>query len=342
MSVMEHGGNLGEARRLFPRAPDLEAAMPWIDLSTGINPWPYPVPAIPPGAWTALPSPDAVRDLEDAAARCYGATSSSCVVATPGTQAAIQWLPHLFPAGTVAVLGPTYAEHLRSWRRAGHQVGETADIEALGAADIAVIVNPNNPDGRLADRDILLRLAAEKHKRGGALIVDESFAEVMPQISLADMAGTPGLVILRSFGKFFGLAGLRLGFVLAEPAFTGTLREAMGPWAVSGEALAIGQAALADILWQNGTRTYLRTARQALDACLAPVMTVAGGTDLYRLVETPNAPLVFQRLGTAGIWVRRFGAQPHWLRFGLPPNEEAYRRLQAALGDPAGPKGRPV
>ena len=326
MSAVEHGGNLGEARRLFP-----QASGPWIDLSTGINPWPYPIPAIPAESWTALPSPDEARDLEAVAAQCYGVPFDACVVATPGTQAAIQWLPHLFAAGTVSVLSPTYAEHARSWALGGHHVREARRFEELAGSEIAVLVNPNNPDGNFFGREELLALAAEKYARGGALIVDEAFADVMPQVSLAPMAGTQGLVMLRSFGKFFGLAGIRLGFVLAEPSLTGKLRQAMGAWAVSGEAIAIGRAALADILWQNGTRTSLRAARQNLDEDLTKAGAVIGGTDLYRLLQTAHAPALFRQLGQAGIWVRRFSANPRWLRFGLPPHAEAEARLRAAL-----------
>jgi cobalamin biosynthesis protein CobC len=326
MSAVEHGGNLGEARRLFP-----QTTRPWIDLSTGINPWPYPIPTIPAEAWTALPSPDDTRELEATAARCYGVPFDACVVATPGTQAAIQWLPRLFPAGGVAVLSPTYNEHARGWALAGHTVTEARRWEELGGAPIAVIVNPNNPDGGYFEREELLALAAEKHAKGGALILDEAFADVVPQISLASMAGTPGLVMLRSFGKFFGLAGIRLGFVLAEPALTGRLRQAMGAWAVSGEAIAIGRSALADTLWQNGTRASLRTARQELDADLAAAGTVIGGTDLYRLLQTSHAPALFRQLGQAGIWVRRFADHPRWLRFGLPAHAEAAERLRAVL-----------
>ncbi len=326
MSAVEHGGNLGEARRLFP-----QTAEPWIDLSTGINPWPYPIPPIPAEAWTALPSPDDTRELEAVAAQCYGVPFDACIVATPGTQAAIQWLPRLFATGSVAILSPTYAEHARACTVAGHQVLEARRWEELASATIAVIVNPNNPDGGYFGREELLALAAEKHAKGGALILDEAFADVMPQISLASMAGTPGLIMLRSFGKFFGLAGIRLGFVLAEPNITGRLRQAMGAWAVSGESIVIGRAALADVLWQNGTRASLRTARQELDADLGAVGTVIGGTDLYRLLQSAHAPALFRQLGRAGIWVRRFADHPRWLRFGLPGNAKAAGRLQTVL-----------
>jgi cobalamin biosynthesis protein CobC len=326
MSAVEHGGNLGEARRLFP-----QTAEPWIDLSTGINPWPYPIPAIPAHAWAALPSPDDTRELEAVAAQCYGAPFDACVVAVPGTQAAIQWLPHLFATGSVAILRPTYTEHVRAWTLAGHQVLEAQRWDEMESATIGVIVNPNNPDGSYFGREELLALAAEKHAKGGVLILDEAFADAMPQVSLASMAGTPGLIMLRSFGKFFGLAGIRLGFVLAEPSLTGRLREAMGAWAVSGEAIVIGRTALADILWQNGTRTSLRTARQELDTDLAAAGTIIGGTDLYRLLQTPHAPALFRQLGGAGIWVRHFADHPRWLRFGLPPHAAAHARLRAVL-----------
>jgi cobalamin biosynthetic protein CobC len=326
MTRVEHGGNLAEARRLFPGAPE-----PWIDLSTGISPRAYPLPPIPAQAWTALPLPDAVRALEATAAGYYGAASAAHVVAVPGTQAAIQWLPRLFTPTTVAILGPTYAEHARGWALAGHRVAEVCDTAGLHSATICVVVNPNNPDGRILQAEPLLQLAAEKHRSGGVLVVDEAFADVTPGVSLAARSGAPGLVILRSLGKFFGLAGIRLGFVLAASPLSQALRQAMGPWAVSGEAIVIGEAALADRAWQAETRTHLARMRGALEEELGRIGDVIGGTDLFCLLESPDAPYLFGQFGRSGIWVRRFASNPRWLRFGLPADDGARERLRRAL-----------
>jgi cobalamin biosynthetic protein CobC len=322
-----HGGNLDEARREHPLAP-----LPWIDLSTGINPWPWPVPVLPAEARTALPSATVLAKLEQAAARTYGVPDPRHIVAVPGTQAAIQWLPRLISRGTVAVLGPTYAEHAKGWALAGHKVVTAAALRNLESPATAILVNPNNPTGRAIAPDILVDLAARKARTGGNLVVDEAFADVTPQLSVAAFAGCTGLIILRSFGKFFGLAGVRLGFVIAPADLAGALREAIGPWAVSGEALAIGRAAFEDVEWQAAMRLRLAAARAGLDAELERAgLVIEGGTDLFRLARSANAPQLFRQLAAAGLWVRRFEHEPTWLRFGLPPDDAARERLRKVL-----------
>lgn len=320
-----HGGNLDAARRAFPAAPE-----PWIDLSTGINPWAYPLPAIPAEAWTRLPAGSAELALREAAAACYGAPSAATVATASGSQALIQLLPRLRPAGRVLILGPTYGEHAACWGGAGHRVAEVTGFDGADA-EVLLAVNPNNPDGRVLPVAALLALAERQAARGGWLVVDEAFADERPDLSLAAHAGTPGLVILRSFGKFFGLAGLRLGIALAEPALAAVLRAAIGPWAVSGPALTVATAALSDGAWIATTRIRLAEAAGALDRVLESAgLRVVGGTTLFRLVETPDAQLLYQVLGNAGILVRRFGYRQDWLRFGLPLDEASMRRLAAA------------
>lgn len=322
-----HGGDLDAARAAFPGAPD-----PWLDLSTGINPRPYPLPPLTAEAWTRLPGRGEEAGLCHAAARFYGAPSADHVAAAPGSQALIQLLPRLRPPGTVAVLGPTYAEHAQAWALAGHRVRMAARPDELADADVAVVVNPNNPDGRILSRETLTALAARRHAAGGWLVVDEAFAEVTPAASIAPLAATPGLVVIRSFGKFFGLAGVRLGFVLAAPALAGMVRAAVGPWAVAGPALTIGTAALNDDAWAQDTRRWLESAAQRLDALLAGAgLAVVGGTSLFRLIEDGRAPEFYARLGRAGILVRRFADHPARLRFGLPADSEGERRLRLAL-----------
>ncbi|MEI6557682.1 MAG: threonine-phosphate decarboxylase CobD [Rhodospirillaceae bacterium] len=321
----DHGGNLGAARQRWPDAPE-----PWLDLSTGINPWPYPLPALAAELWQRLPEDAALAALAAAATRYYGAAGGQHVAAAPGSQALIQLLPRLRPPGRVAVRGPTYAEHALAWSAAGHRLcreGENGDD-----AEVTVLVNPNNPDGRLTPPGTVLELARRAAGRGGWLVVDEAFADVVPEVSVAPRAGSPGLIVLRSFGKFFGLAGLRLGFALAEPALAADLRAALGPWAVSGPAVRVATGAFADGAWIASTRQRLAEASQRLDTLLAARgFGVLGGTGLYRLTAHPEAPALFERLGRAGILVRRFAIEPGWLRFGLPGNEAAWQRLGAAL-----------
>ncbi|MEI7609198.1 MAG: threonine-phosphate decarboxylase CobD [Rhodospirillaceae bacterium] len=319
--VTDHGGNLGAARLRFPDAPD-----PWIDLSTGINPWPYPLPELEPDVWRRLPEEAALRELTAAAAHHYGAPGPEHVASAPGSQALIQMLPRLRPPGRVRVIGPTYAEHALAWTAAGHRLDDAAD------ADVTVLVNPNNPDGRRLAPCAILAMAREAAGRGGWLVVDEAFADVAPEISVAAQAGARGLIVLRSFGKFFGLAGLRLGFALAEPGLAARLREAFGPWAVNGLAVAVAMAAFADTAWTAATRTRLAEATDRLDALLGERgLVVTGGTSLYRLAAHPEAQAIFDRLGRAGILVRRFEIEPGWLRFGLPADDTEWRRLEGAL-----------
>ncbi|SFG37373.1 L-threonine O-3-phosphate decarboxylase [Methylobacterium gossipiicola] len=319
-----HGGDLDAARTLFPDAP-----APWIDLSTGINPVPYPCPPLEASAFRRLPSPADLAALKAAAATAYGVADPAGIVAAPGTQILIETLPRLVARARVAVVGPTYAEHAAAWARAGHAVVPVTDLDA--AADVVVVVNPNNPDGRSWDAATLLACAALQNARGGLLVVDEAFADLEAVESLAPRL-RPGLVVLRSFGKTYGLAGLRLGFALAEPDLAARLAEALGPWAVSGPALAIGGAALADTAWREAATVARGADADRLDRMIARAGgTVVGGTRLFRTADFPDGPGLFGRLGAAGIYVRRFEAAPSRLRFGLPADRTEWCRLSRVL-----------
>src|SRR5580693_9256859 len=323
-----HGGDLGAARRRFPGAPE-----PFIDLSTGINPYPYPVPRLAAELFARLPAPADVQALARAAARAYGAPSESHVVPIPGTQIVLPIVARLVPPGGAAVLTPGYAEHGRAAALAGHKVEAVTRLDDCGEAALVIVANPNNPDGRLFARSDLLTLASELRRRDGLLVIDEAFMDVAPAgLSLAPDVASGNMVALRSFGKFFGLAGLRLGFALAAPPLGKKIAAALGPWAVSGPAIAVGAQALADTPWIERTRARLDKSTQRLDAMLADLaLPLVGGTSLFRLVQTPAANALFQHLGEAGIWVRVFPQNAKWLRFGLPGNEAAWKRLKAAL-----------
>jgi cobalamin biosynthesis protein CobC len=323
-----HGGDLGAARRLFPGAIE-----PFIDLSTGINPHPYPLPRFSPAQLARLPDPGSLSELARAAARAYGATSVEHVVPAPGTQILLPLVAGLVPPGRAAVLAPGYPEHARAAALAGHTVRVIRGLNERDDATLVMVGNPNNPDGKLFARNDLLTLAKELRRRDGLLVVDEAFMDVGPDaMSLAADVTCGNVVVLRSFGKFFGLAGLRLGFALAAPPLAARLRATLGPWAVSGPALVVGTQALADKAWIERTRQRLDEAAGRLDEILSGLaLTVVGGTSLFRLVQTPAARALFQHLGHAGIWVRAFPDHPNWLRFGLPANERAWRRLKAAL-----------
>jgi cobalamin biosynthetic protein CobC len=324
-----HGGDLSLARNCFPSAPQ-----PWLDLSTGVNPYPYPFRAPPSETLTRLPDSAALAALEAAAAAAYGAAPAAHVVAAAGTQAIINWLPHLFPARRVGVLGFTYSEHARSWRASGAAVSVVGDLRALEDMDVAIVVNPNNPDGRIAGRDELQALAGAFRGPGRLLVVDEAFADFLePGVSLAPELPSAGALVLRSFGKTYGLPGLRLGFAIAPPDIALKLRRALGCWPVPGPAIAIGVEALADKAWLAATRTTLKADAEALDAILdAAGLVSRGGAPLFRLAVGRDAARRFETLAGAGIWVRRFDARPDWLRFAIAANGRDRARLCAALG----------
>jgi cobalamin biosynthetic protein CobC len=309
-----HGGRLGAARAAFPRAPE-----PWLDLSTGINPRPYPARPPPLQARARLPDPEALQALEAAAAAHFGAPRER-VAAVPGSEAAIRLLPHLLDARRVAIAPDTYGGHAESWRAAGAEL--TAEPHA---ADAWVVVNPNNPDGRITARAALLAAARERWT-----IVDEAFVEPTPETSVA-AAALDQLIVLRSFGKFFGLAGVRLGFVIADAELIARLRQRLGDWPIAADALSAGLAAYADGSWIVRTRARLARDAARLQGVLAAAgLRPAGGTDLFRLVEAPDAAGVFRRLAAAGVLCRLFD-HPHRLRFGLPGRAQDFRRLAAAL-----------
>jgi cobalamin biosynthesis protein CobC len=323
-----HGGDLSAARQIFPRAPE-----PWLDLSTGVNPYRYPFSPPSTESWTRLPDLAALAALETSAAAAYRAGPHANVVAAPGTQAIINWLPHLFPARRVAILGFTYTEHFAAWRASGAATSIVEDLVEFEDKDVGVIVNPNNPDGRIVPLEKLCALAEAFRKRGKLLIIDEAFADFCePGVSLAPHLPPSGALILRSFGKAFGLPGLRLGFALAPAEIALRLRAALGCWPVSGAAIAIGVEALGDQSWLPATRKKLDDDGAALDAILdAAGFERCGGAPLFRLAAAPDARQRFQILAEAGIWVRRFDARPTWLRFAIPKSAMDQRRLQLAL-----------
>lgn len=319
--MRDHGGNLDAAIAVFGGLPE-----EWIDLSTGINRVPYPVRGLPMSVWTDLPSRAALAELRAVARRAYGSTAP--VVALAGAQAAIQIYPWLSAPGTARVLGPTYNEHAASLRDVGWQVEEVRDPDDLAGADLAVIVNPNNPTGGIVGRDAVLTLA----DRVGQLVVDESFADPVPEISVAADAGRNNMLVLRSFGKFFGLAGLRLGFAFGSERDIDLMTAMAGPWPVSGAAIEIGLRALVDRDWARRTTERLAADRRRLDTlALRAGWGLAGGAHLFCLYETPDAQRAQVRLARARIWSRVFPYSPTWLRLGLPGSEEEWTRMATAL-----------
>ncbi|MGO4451142.1 threonine-phosphate decarboxylase CobD [Phyllobacterium sp. TAF24] len=315
---IEHGGALDRAISRFGGTRES-----WIDLSTGINPEAFPLPSIASDVWNRLPDESLLASALDAARSYYGVADEAAITAAPGTQALIQIMPDLVERGEVAIVGPTYQEHQSTFEQAGWKVTLCDSVDAIPqSAKVAVVVNPNNPDGRIIAKDALLHLAETLRVRGGFLIVDEAFADPHPQISIAVHCGGDGLIALKSFGKFFGLAGLRLGFALTSPAIAAKLTRRMGPWAVSGPALVIAKHPFTD---KGALRVFtdrLTHRRGLLSAVFTKTgLKEIGGTDLFALVEHERAHALFEALCTQHVLVRKFAYAPHWLRFGLPLDE---------------------
>ncbi|MFZ4807090.1 MAG: threonine-phosphate decarboxylase CobD [Hyphomicrobiaceae bacterium] len=321
---MHHGGDIGAARSAYG-----EPAEGWLDLSTGINPVAYPFTMPEPASWRRLPQAAAERRLLEAARAAYGVPDHADICAAPGTQILIQMLPRLMPGARVSVVGPTYTEHAATWRAEGAVV-TLVPVLAEASGDVVVVVNPNNPDGRTVAPGEIGDLAGRLQARHGLVVVDEAFADVDSALSVVAMAGQPGLLVLRSFGKFYGLGGVRLGFAIGHRADIGRLRHWLGPWATSGPAIEIGAAALADGAWAQAMRAEIRQQSAALSALLAAQGFAARGNGgLFVLTEHVRAVDLHAALARRGIWVRRFADHPGWLRFGLPG--PAVARLAAAL-----------
>ncbi len=326
-----HGGDLSRAAERFG-IPEAD----WLDLSTGINPDPYPNTGFDAALLHRLPTTGDAAPALAAARRLYGVPVGAAIIAVPGTQAALQALPTMRRPGRVVILGPTYSEHGFTWRAGGHDVAEVSELGALADANVAVLVNPNNPDGkRIAPGDIA---ALAKARGGNWTIVDEAFCDAEPGLSVAGETGSGGLLVLRSLGKFFGLAGLRVGFVTGAPDMIAAIEARIGPWPVGAAALAITARALADTDWINAARAGLAESRAEMETLLAEAgFTVLGGTDLFILTEQADAAGIYERLGKAGILTRAFDDHPTWLRFGLP-GQRNVARVRAALKVP-GPTG---
>ena len=340
-SLLAHGGNLRDAVKNFNRP--LEQ---WLDLSTGINPHFYPAPVLADHAWHRLPEHS--DELIIAAQTYY---NSPRMLAVAGTQAAIQALPllrhHLHGVARVVVSAPSYAEHAHQWRRAGHQVTEAHYVSLdsmVDQADVVVLCNPNNPTGEIIAPEQLLKWAEHLAQRGGWLVVDEAFGDTLPMLSVAAETQQSGLIVLRSVGKFFGLAGIRLGFVAAQTELLQQLAAMLGPWSVSGPAQQIAIAALNDRAWQMATRTQLQAQGERLRSLLRQYGINSSGTDLFQWASHRDldgkTEALWHFMAERGVWLRwfpeapdRLHGGPHGLRFGLPGSETGWQLLSNTLNE---------
>ena len=317
-----HGGRIDLAATCYPDAPP-----PWLDLSTGINPCPWSTHPVPTVDLQRLPSPDAIRDLEAAAAAMFGADADR-VVALPGSEIGLRALDILDLPSPVRFVTPSYSTHADAIAGAVPIPRDAIDTIRDGTL---LLANPNNPDGDLDAPERLLRIV----RRGTWLVVDEAFADIAPEFSLVPhLAGDDRAIVFRSFGKFFGLAGVRLGFMIAPLAQAEALRRRLGSWPVSALAVAYGTAAYRDTAWIAHARRSIIARADRLDALLERHgLQGRGACALFRLVESDDAPAIFERLARAGILTRQFDHAPRWLRFGVPGEDSAFERLDRVLGD---------
>ncbi len=324
LGAYRHGGRLREATAAYP-----DARGPWLDLSTGINPEPWPGARASAQALRTLPDPTLLAELEAVAARAFGVADPARVVAVAGADAALRLLPLLLGDGDVALVAPIYGGHAQAWAgRAPCMVTSIDDRRAVEAG-VLVLVNPNNPDGRQIGREAISALARTRSAVGRWTIVDEAFVEVAPHLSVADLE-IERLIVLRSFGKFYGLPGARLGFIICDRALAEQLRVFLGDWPVCADALALGLGAYADDAWRATTTACLATQARNVDAVLSAAgLAVVGGCDLFRWVEAPDAHRLFVGLCRQGVLTRPFAEHPARLRFGIPSRQNLDRLREA-------------
>ena len=307
----DHGGGLDAAVARYGGTRE-----DWLDLSTGVNPDPYPIPKFSSDAWTALPDQAAFERLERSARDFWNVPQTAGCVIANGASSLIARMPELHP-GRAYIPAPTYNEHAAAFARMGRAEVTNPD------APIKIVVHPNNPDGRIWSRDELAH--------GALIVVDESFCDVSPELSLINMSDEPNTLVLKSFGKFWGLAGLRLGFAFGDPTLCAALQESLGPWAVSGPALELGADALSNKRWAAETRAKLANSADKMDALLTKKgASLVGGTSLFRLYDVGDANAWKKRLAQGRVWSRSFPYSKTWLRLGLPP-EDRWSQLESAL-----------
>ena len=322
--MLKHGGRLLEAAQHYQIPLSV-----WLDLSTEINPNGYPIPDIPNSIWQRLPEEQ--DELIIAAQQYYQCQS---ILAVAGSQAAIQSLPLLKPSGSVGIVTPSYAEHAYAWEKAGHNVITMASHQVdqhIALLDTLILVNPNNPTADIYTEQQCISWLENLNQRQGWLIIDEAFIDCCPELSLSKLTPLKGLIILRSIGKFFGLAGLRAGFVLAKPRVLNNLNELLGPWALSNPSRYVCIHALQNLTWQNQTRLYLQQQSQRLNCLLTQYqLKPTGSTQLFQWVHTEHAGYIHQQLAKQAVFTRLF-SQPASLRFGLPANKAEWQHLESAL-----------
>lgn len=327
MSQIRHGGRLDAAIAEFGGAWE-----DWLDLSTGINPNAYPIPELDNKDWQRLPDEALERSLNSTALRYYRVPQNLELIAANGTQSIIQALPLVLHHQKVAIVSPTYEEHKNCWEKHGRKTISCASLEeACEVCDLVICVNPNNPTGQIYQASQLHEAAKILADKQGILVVDEAFGDVYPNVSIVPEQAE-NVITLRSFGKFFGLAGIRLGFAICNPQISNALRARFGPWNVSGPALRIGVQAFGDAGWIEKSRNeiiqHCDAQKEVLEAC---GLKFIGGAGLFMEFDYPEAKRLHHALQQEHILVRSFPSRESRLRFGLCENMAALERLALTL-----------
>lgn len=326
---MLHGGELVKAAREYGIEP-----FKWLDLSTGINPNGYAIKDLPQSCFHRLPDPTDVMELEAVAREAYGVPADVGLIAAPGSEALIQALPQIFQKTNVAILSPTFSSHEASWQRYGHSVRQISHINDLQDETVVVVVNPNNPDGSLIKPKMFKKVSQQLKERGGVLVIDEAFADCNPEISFVPRHDNGSVIVLRSVGKFYGLAGIRLGFAVGPNRYLQRLKGLMGDWAVSGPAIEIGRNALGDKDWKAKTFQLLEIQSAMHKEVFQRLeVKVVGGTSLFNLIEVSDARTLHHQLAKRAIWTRRFDYNPQWLRIGLCKSQSELKQFEGILRD---------
>lgn len=319
---MEHGGDLDRVAKMYQMLPE-----DMLDLSTGISPAAYPLGPLDQSAWQALLGLDQQAALLACARKAYNLPHEADICMAAGSQTLLQAIPRLLPPQQVWMTNrPTYNEHAPAWQWAGHNCVFAVDLPKQASS--AVIVNPNNPDGYYTKKDQILACAAQCRERGGMLLVDEAFIDPQPWMSYVDCAAREDMIIIRSFGKFYGLAGLRLGFAIGAPSRIAQLRRHLGPWPVATPALQAGQLALADENWASAHRLFLASLTDKVKASfMGAGIEFIGGTSLFSTFSAPPAASLQRALARMGIWTRIYQDHPSLIRFGTPANEHIIAKI---------------
>ena len=320
--MLEHGGDLDKAINCYGGEK-----YQWIDLSTGINPEPYPIPRLEISDWKNLPTLTEIQSLEKIIKSKL--QTSSEIVLVPGAQSAINFLPFLLKKKKVKILSPTYNEYQFCFQNAGWDVHFCKKFNQLFDSEVVIIVNPNNPDGKIYDVKDLIKLSKSVEQ----LIVDESFIDssLCKSVISGIDSDTSNIIVIRSFGKFFGLAGMRLGFIISNSKINKKFKNSLGPWPISKMAIKIASKAFQDETWIKKTKIKLVATVKLMDRLMDVVnWKTIGGTNLFRLYSTPNSDLAQKLLAEQYIWSRKFSYSKKWLRLGIPSNED-FRKLEKTI-----------